>query len=732
MGVPYTTLVPPIPSPVSARFRSWYLHPTNGLLAKRLANVPLPRATTYFFGKATRAGGRAPHDTNNDGRDGIGFGLTIGAPGTYTASTRTITKTNAFTSYSREIGDLVYISAGLPAGLYKIESKTDASNIVLAAAADTKESSLAAPLSDATGVVTSTGPFSTIAKCQAIITAAATNVDARFRFRCGDTWVETTGVDTIAKDNITIDSFGNGPKPFWNRFHTTITGTGWTQDGATNRWTKTTVANVVWMRESEQRLVAYKKIRNQGSAGANATLVQTTPLSFDVNGTTLGVNFNGLNPNTWSGGIVTEVSTTQQDGTGAIHVNGSDNVRVQGIRFDGWNQNHAGQAYGVLLRPRVGGETVLWDCDVFYTAYHAIGTTEPGGSPGAIYCTVGRCTAGYTTVWTGETVYNMFQAGGDAEFILHHCSCPFGSLPDDTWSLASSRFPTLGRGTAYFGHTNGGVIGLYISWGCSSGRGNTPYAPDQPMPNMAQVVTAPTSGAISVSRTFIVDFKCLGYPVVSAHPLAPDNAVVLNAQIEVKPVYISSLAMTAGSGWLINSTVRIDMSNQIDVSGNLSNLSFFPLASANTTPYVIHSHMEMVNDNGGGSAVHRHSGSPGDAKIFNSVIATSDPIAAWDKVNVVNDTSHLGNNAYGGWDIVTGSTGFDADTAAVIIPTPTMPSELTADSPLYQKARRECPNSIVVEFDQRWALRPSTPSIGPLDVYHGGSGSEIFGGKVVR
>lgn len=53
---------------------------------------------------------------------------------TYTAATRTITKTNAFTSYTFRPKDCIYITGGtgFTAGWYLVQSKTDASNIVLA------------------------------------------------------------------------------------------------------------------------------------------------------------------------------------------------------------------------------------------------------------------------------------------------------------------------------------------------------------------------------------------------------------------------------------------------------------------------------------------------------------------------------------------------------------------------------------------------------------------------
>lgn len=68
----------------------------------------------------------------NDGLDFHGFGLTAA---TFTNATKNLSETNAFTSYTWNSGDTIYISGGtgVTTGLYSIASKTDASNIVLGA-----------------------------------------------------------------------------------------------------------------------------------------------------------------------------------------------------------------------------------------------------------------------------------------------------------------------------------------------------------------------------------------------------------------------------------------------------------------------------------------------------------------------------------------------------------------------------------------------------------------------
>jgi hypothetical protein len=233
-GVTYATLMGrALPSPLSLAFRAY----EEELLARRCAEVPSARGTTYFISRTTRAGGSAPNNSN-DGRDGIGFNLTTSV--SYTASTRTLTKTNGFTSYVWQPNDLIYIktATGISTGLYKITARTDASNIVFAAAADAFEGSAAAPTTDGTSITTSNGPFTTIAKAQTFMATT----DVRVRFACGQPsnndrgWLETTGL-TITADHITVDSYGNGERPHFNAFATAVST--WAQDGATNRWTAT-------------------------------------------------------------------------------------------------------------------------------------------------------------------------------------------------------------------------------------------------------------------------------------------------------------------------------------------------------------------------------------------------------------------------------------------------------------------------------------------------------------
>ncbi len=177
MGTPYASAVGNPPVCTTLAFYGWLVRYLNF----RLNECPLFRTTVYFVAKATVTGGRVPSDSN-DGRDGLGLNL---SGQTYTASTRTVTKPSS--SYAASAwGDGIYLSAGVPAGLYKIASST-ATTLVLAANSDPTKGTLAAPLSDATGVSSSTGPLSTLAT--GVAGKMASN--CTFLLNRGDIWRAT-------------------------------------------------------------------------------------------------------------------------------------------------------------------------------------------------------------------------------------------------------------------------------------------------------------------------------------------------------------------------------------------------------------------------------------------------------------------------------------------------------------------------------------------------------------
>ncbi len=107
---------------------------------------------------------------SNDGLDRFGFGLTTAS---WTASTKRVTQSGAFSGYTWTAGDRIYLShASITDGLYEIASRVDGDTIELV-------NSIFG--SDLTNVASSTGPWATIGKTLDVVTAG------------GKVWIKASG-----------------------------------------------------------------------------------------------------------------------------------------------------------------------------------------------------------------------------------------------------------------------------------------------------------------------------------------------------------------------------------------------------------------------------------------------------------------------------------------------------------------------------------------------------------
>ena len=609
--------------------------------------VQAARTTTYFFDNTNG------NDGTKDGRDGLGLNL---SSATYTASTRTLTKTGGFTSYTWAKNDLIYLSSGVTAGLYKIESKTDNNNVVLAAAADTYEGTRAAPTSDATGIASSTGPWKTISKAYTTLTASTGSRDMRIRLKRGETWLEGAAFTSVSScNNWTIDTYGSGAKPMVSYFVDSITSGAWTNVSG-NMYSHAapgtvTASNIAWIREQQNIFRAYMRIDQQGSDTANKNFVAANSWTWCIDASNvIYINMGGLNPNTcYAGGQagfeVNKLSTT----TPGILVNQCDGWLIKDIQFHGWNQNFTAQAYGVLLGAENYNQGVCDGVESFYSGYHPIGTTA-NGSSGSGVITIVNCRAGYATPWTGETMINIFSPGAGAEHIVDNCEVPFGSLPSDRWA---STYATAqkGRGTAYYGHTVTGAHALQIVRNCTSGLGNADFG----SPDTIALSNLPTATARSDARGFIVNFRCVGRQYNTRATIAPPGAVMINSQFDVRGHFKSQEGATDTyeSGWSINNQFTYDCSLQTNSGGTTTYQQASSFFTAGATPKVEFSRLEMVN------TWNRIGFGPPDftavdGYMWKSII-TSTSFGGNCTMNITNnDSTHLNSNAYcGRWSYST-------------------------------------------------------------------------------
>jgi hypothetical protein len=119
-----------------------------------ILSIPCYATINYKFANITVTSG------THNGLDNTGFGLTSC---TWTASTKTLNKSGAFSAYTVATGDYIYISSATAGtvGLYTVASKTDSDNIVLGTLIS--GAGIAGNQSD---VVTGTGAW-TLAEAQA-------------------------------------------------------------------------------------------------------------------------------------------------------------------------------------------------------------------------------------------------------------------------------------------------------------------------------------------------------------------------------------------------------------------------------------------------------------------------------------------------------------------------------------------------------------------------------------
>ena len=765
MGVPYTSLTTAPPDCRTLAFQRWALDPVVGLIPLRLSRVPLIRNTTYFVS-----------NTGNDSHDGLDpLGLAMSGA-TYTASSRTITKTGGFSGYTWRPNDLIYISAatGIGTGLYKVASKTDANNIVLVATADTKiDGSQAAPLTNGTGISSSSGPWQTQSKVATILAAwtpsAANGV--RVRFQCGGEWNGTGSANQIVIQGsatgcfCTIDSYGYGPKPMLSYFANKITSGTWTQNGSTDAWSIAVPANTFEARLTLEKLHVLIRMENGGSDANNITNVAATPFSYCITATPLlYINIgHGKNPNTAVGGgnipIETAINTVAGLAGGAITLAtgaSQDNVRIQNIRVDGWGCNETDSCYGLEMTTNGAyDEIVLVDVDAYYTGYHCFGGIAVNGQ---IAITQVNCRCGYMAdkggaSAGGETNYVMFGANaGGSEAIYYNCQAQFGTRPTDTWATwtTGADSPPQCRGQDFENHYGSGglVNNIYIKWGCITGTyggqifmppavNNANSGSGQWGPQFDTTPSGPTPSVITDLRSFDVNSIVISPTLQVGMLLSAPNIAFINTKVRAS-VYQSSASVFGDGGWMFNCDVEIDVGAQKTIPNNGAGAVNLFVGSAAGT-YINNSFriIDRVTNNAAAlfGTANSHSILTNNIFCIESAIYPGFP---WPSgytncaVNGDNSLTYDNSNVYSGVGLISGTGGIDQETNAIILPVMAPPIAPTPDSPLYQSG-----TPTALQYDANWQPRnASTPSRGPLEGLVSASGafgsSTLTSGLIVR
>ncbi len=560
--------------------------------------------------------------------------------------------------------------------------------------------------SDSTGTGSQANPYKTIAKAQAIHDAAATDADIRLRFKRGDEWNETTGL-TITKNKVTIDDYGTGAKPFFNRFTIKYNSAGWTL-AAGDRYTRTETNAIAWVRDQADRLNPYSK-------QANATDVGNTARSFwhDTGTNTLHINAGaGVNPNTKNLEAVANNSAV------GVELNG-DFGRVENIRADGWGMDLANtnnQKHGFKGSGKDAKSNVFKGCDCYYSSAHTIaynGGSTVNDSGG--YATFIDCKAGFPLLnASGENIFNTYVSGGNQEAIFYNCETKYGTLPEGTATYNS-------RAAGVYCHTSGDAapIGLYLVYGHRTPISNWP--PD-----------VGVSGENVISATNIVD--CRAFNIFERKEFPPTSLSAGNTQCvgrkwmaninciwqvrpkDLNPTPRALVGAINQHGWMINSILDIDAVNQT------ASMHVWNHSSDVNTMKIWHSMIYVRGNKSTGFGLDFDSYGGGaisctGAEMKNSIIALQDP-GGNNYVAFNGNAAKMVNNAYS-VDSFTDSTGtkmYSVDaTRADIAASDVLDierSKITSEHPLYQKG-----SALNLGYDINLNLRGPTPSIGPWDAF---------------
>lgn len=438
----------------SLNFRTWFFR----LLGRRESECPLfsdalgrPKRI-YFFARSLTHNGVKPDDSN-DGRDGLGFGLTQAA---WNPVTQTLAQTGAFVNYGWTQGDQIYIAGGtgVTPGLYPIAARLDDSTLLLGASIGQ---------ASALNVTSSNGPRATLAAANALTT---TTGSIALLFHRGDVWKETAnGLPvsvTILQSFVTLADYGPSqlPKPVFSAFAPSYAPSLWMQSSqypATYRISETNA--VAWLREEMSLTRCLVQM-------TNAAEVNHVPGSWwqDRQNNWLYLNpGNGAHPlngtrryeavynNTRSGVLIGDNSLANPDGT-----------RTENIRVDGYGAStqQAGD-YGFKGMQYGASAWIASNCEAYYNNKHNFGGVN--GHMGGI-TTLIRCRGGF--IMTNDTPFVTYAPAGEQETILYQCTCVAGRLQSgQTLSGAPFQFP-VGVG-AFTAHSSNNALyksSLTVMW----------------------------------------------------------------------------------------------------------------------------------------------------------------------------------------------------------------------------------------------------------------------------
>lgn len=411
-----------------------------------------------------------------------------------------------------------------------------------------------APNDSGTGAFGS--PWKTIAKANTELAASSGNV--AILFQRGDVWTETTGLN-VAKSNVTIGAYGTGARPLFNFFGANTLASGgtlWTQAGGTNRYTAT-VVQPGWIRESLNRMKAYRRVATTGE-------VESTANSFYWSGGTLHLHAtnaagSAVDPDT----IAWEYTRADMTDDSAVDVSsGYTGVRIDSIEAHGWGLDGAAtnQEYGVKVQATGTNVVMVSNCGSYYNERHCL-----GHNPGAV-------ASGGLVVWIANdcgychepaaSPFVFYAGSGGQEDVMLGNTIHYGSLR----TPLAANYPS---GIAVYAHTNSDSTRAALlvckdtvvkapanGGGCHAG---------------VQFQNNPTCTSAADCKTVIINTVMekgsgAGANGYGGHAFCLPYSLELGGRYQFAPLNMTGDALVTNlpTGWMIGTSVELDLSGTTD------------------------------------------------------------------------------------------------------------------------------------------------------------------------
>ena len=435
---------------------------------------------------------------------------------------------------------------------------------------------------DTTGTGTQAAPWQTISKINTTIAAFDGNAGGlAILLKAGDTWDTTVGIN-VGKSHVTVGRYGTGADPYLNFYTTKFAASGWSQAGATNRYTRTASAPG----DFREQLKPNKAFRKATSTAE----VESTQNSYYHDGTTLHVHVandagTSISPNT----VATECTLASTTDDSGVDVTAGTGIRVDSIHSEGSGIDGGSTNQEYSFKSQLTGTDICCfsNCTGRRQARHTHG--HNGGSGGASGgCTLFlECVGGYATEANAAPFVSYCGDGAQEDWFVS-CVTDYGALPN------ASR--TYADGMAVIAHTDGveepGFIGVFNhripapanGFGCHQGVqvSNFDHVLD---PDEANCVIYGTRMERAVGT---------GSNGTSGHAFAIQGTVEINGQYNLLPLNspVDAMGSYNPRGYVYNTLIRVDLTN----AGMTEGWFAFWNASSTHDPKFRHCHIQIVSN----------------------------------------------------------------------------------------------------------------------------------------